>query len=163
MLTPRHLVAPQSTSNGSTIYRELLRNTLPVLSTNMIGLVVGLLELKLAGMLGPTTLAAIATAFVWVSMVQSFSLAAFSIGSTRATAMRKGTSALFGVFSVAVIGGAAIGLVFSVLIVTLAHPLLSTAGLRGDALAIGTEFLIITAASFPPLFVLGGYRAFCVA
>jgi MATE family multidrug resistance protein len=160
MLIPRPLVAPQSTGNGLAIYRELLRNTLPVLSTNMIGLVVGLLELKLAGMLGPTTLAAIATAFVWVSMVQSFSLAAFSIGSTRATAMRKGTPALFGAFSAAVIGGAAIGLLFSVLIVALAYPLLSTAGLRGDALANGAEFLIITAASFPPLFVLGGVQGF---
>jgi len=160
MTTPQHLVAPRSKVNALSVYRELLRNTLPVLSTNMIGLVVGLLELKIAGALGPSTLAAIATAFVWVSMVQSFSLAAFCIGSTRATAIRKGTTALSGVLSSALVGGVGIGLSFSLIIVAFCRPLLLTAGLQGNALEEAVEFLIITAVSFPPLFVLGGVQGF---
>ncbi|UWU95735.1 MATE family efflux transporter [Bradyrhizobium sp. CB1015] len=160
MLTPQNLVAPQSKANALSVYRELLRNTLPVLSTNMIGLVVGLLELKIAGTLGSNTLAAIATAFVWVSMVQSFSLAAYCIGSTRATAIRKGTAALSSVLLSALVGGVAIGMSFSVLIVILCRPLLLTAGLQGSTLEEGVQFLILTAASFPPLFVLGGVQGF---
>ncbi|MHC4055210.1 MATE family efflux transporter [Bradyrhizobium sp. 25ACV] len=160
MTTPQRLVAPQSKVDAFAVYRELLRNTLPVLSTNMIGLVVGLLELKIAGALGSGTLAAIATAFVWVSMVQSFSLAAFCIGAMRATAMRKGTAALSGVLSSALVGGAAIGMSFTLFIVTFCRPLLLTAGLQGNALDEGAQFLVITAASFPPLFMLGGVQGF---
>ncbi len=155
----RQGIAPPQPRVGA-VYRELLRNTAPVLSTNLIGLVVGLLELKIAGALGPSALAAIATAFVWVSMVQSFSLAAFCIGATRATAIRQGAVAQSSVLSSALVGGAAIGLLFSLAMVASCRSLLRTAGLQGDTLAEGVDFLIIIAMSFPPLFMLGGVQGF---
>lgn len=160
MPTPQHFVVVQPKAGALAVYRDLLRNTLPVLSTNMIGLVVGLLELRMAGALGSNTLAAIATAFVWMSMVQSFSLAAYCIGATRATVIRRGMASLSGALTSALVGGTAVGLLFSLLTVTFCRPLLLMAGLQGNALEEGVEFLIITAASFPPLFVLGGVQGF---
>ena len=141
--------------NSSARVGELLSNTLPVLATNLVSLAVGLGDLYVAGHLGPDTLSGISNAFVWFSMAQSFALAAYTIGVTRARALAgEQRSASTRVAASALLGAVAIGIVLAILLGASASVLARSSGLTGPSFEVASRFLGRAATAVPALFLL---------
>jgi len=134
---------------------DLLKNTLPAITTNLTVLLVGLVELHVAGLLGTAALEGIVVAFVWVSMMFSFSLGAYTIGVTRTVVARGRIGLTRTAFHTAVWVGAGTGLGFAACVFAGAELLLAATGLRGEGLRVGAQFLHISSFGFPAIFVLG--------
>ena len=142
------LIRPGSAQTG--IRRDVLRLALPAMGEQLLSMMVGIVDTFLVGHLGAAPLAAVGLANQWVMMATTL-FGAIAVGSTALIARLVGARQpedANQVLRQSVLVGALIGLVATILGVTLARPAVALLGAPEDVIDLSTSYLRLVASIF---------------
>ena len=142
------LIRPGSAQTG--IRRDVLRLALPAMGEQLLSMMVGIVDTFLVGHLGAAPLAAVGLANQWVMMATTL-FGAIAVGSTALIARLVGARQpedANQVLRQSVLVGALIGLVATILGVTLARPAVALLGAPEDVIDLSTSYLRTVASIF---------------
>jgi MATE family multidrug resistance protein len=142
------LVKPSS--DQAAIRQDVLRLALPAMGEQLLSMMVGIVDTFLVGHLGAAPLAAVGLANQWVMMATTL-FGAIAVGSTALIARFVGAREPENgnlVLRQSVLLGALIGLVATLLGVTLARPLVALLGAPADVIDLSTSYLRVVASIF---------------
>jgi MATE family multidrug resistance protein len=142
------LIRPGSAQIG--IRRDVLRLALPAMGEQLLSMMVGIVDTFLVGHLGAAPLAAVGLANQWVMMATTL-FGAIAVGSTALIARLIGARQpedANQVLRQSVLVGALIGLVATILGVTLARPAVALLGAPEDVIDLSVSYLRVVASIF---------------
>jgi putative MATE family efflux protein len=143
-----NLVQPQSYQ--AQIRRDVLRLALPAMGEQMLSMMVGIVDTFLVGHLGAASLAAVGLANQWIFMATTM-FGAIATGSTALIARFIGArdpDLANQVLRQSMLLGACIGIVSTILGLTLAQPALTLLGAEPDVIGLGSTYLTIVSSIF---------------
>lgn len=150
-----------SDAPAALIFKELRRNTFPILASTLLGLVLNFMELYYVSYLGKTALSGVVVAVTWTTTIFALTLGSYSTGVTREIAVHQDAVQRLPALAVTVLlGGIGLGVLSMLFFMPFGEELLSWMGLTGEALREGSIFLRVNAIAFPFLFFLGGFQGF---
>lgn len=161
IFSPRSWIGHRSTreTDRATIRQDVLRLAMPAMGEQLLSMMVGIVDTYLVGHLGAAPLAAVGLANQWVFMANTL-FGAIATGSTALIARFIGAQdqdQANNVLRQSMIMGALIGLLATVLGLTLARPALALLGAPADVIGPGTDYLqlVSTILLFSTLMFIG--------
>ncbi len=137
-------------ADRSTVRQDVLRLALPAMGEQMLSMMVGIVDTFLVGHLGAAPLAAVGLANQWVFMATTL-FGAIATGSTALIARFIGArdpEQADQVLRQSVLLGALIGLVATILGVSLARPAVTVLGAQEDVVLLSRDYLRVVASIF---------------